>query len=142
MYTARTGQIVAVRLEIEENVHAAILKACRQHDIHGGFIVSGIGMLEDPEIGYYIEKGNYDSRRFTGRFECVSLCGNVSEKFGELMAHLHAMCANDDFGVFGGHLIDAKVGVTLELMIHIVGEPVKMYRELEADTGLPGLLIE
>jgi len=52
------------------------------------------------------------------------------------------MCANDDFGVFGGHLIDAKVGVTLELMIHIVGEPVKMYRELEADTGLPGLLIE
>jgi predicted DNA-binding protein with PD1-like motif len=142
MYSARSGNIIAVRLEVEENVHASILEVCRQHKVRGGYVGSCIGMLEDPELGYYIDKGRYGSKQYEGRFECLAINGNVSEKFGELMAHLHAICADEEFQVIGGHLIDSKVGVTLELKITVVEEPVRMYRELEADTGLPGLLIE
>lgn len=141
MYSARSGNLIAVRLEVGEDVHSSILEACRQHGARGGF-VSGIGMLEDPELGFFIAKGQYDSRVCPGRYECLALTGNVSEKFGELMAHLHAICADKKLSVFGGHVVSAKVGVTLELSISVVDEPVRMYRELESETGLPGLLIE
>jgi predicted DNA-binding protein with PD1-like motif len=141
MYSARSGNLIAVRLEMGEDVHSSILEACRRHGARGGF-VSGIGMLEDPQLGYFIEKGSYESREFTGRYECLALTGNVSEKFGELMAHLHAVCGDRKLSVFGGHVISAKVGVTLELAISVAEAPVRMYRELESHTGLPGLLIE
>jgi predicted DNA-binding protein with PD1-like motif len=142
MYAARSGNVIAIRLEVQEDVHASILEACRRYGARGGFVTSGIGMLEDPELGFYVAKGDYDSRVCTGRYECLALTGNVSQKFGELMAHLHAICADKKLNVFGGHLISARVGVTLELAITVVEEPVRMYRELETDTGLPGLLIE
>jgi predicted DNA-binding protein with PD1-like motif len=142
MYAARSGNLLAIRLELMEDVHASILEACRQHEVRGGFVTSGIGMLEDPELGYFIAKGQYDSRVCTGRYELLTLAGNVSEKFGELMAHLHVICADKNLNAFGGHLISARVGVTLELAISVVEEPVRMYRELETDTGLPGLLVE
>lgn len=142
MHSARAGNTIAVRLEEGEDIHGMILEACRQHGVRGGFVISAIGMLADPELGYFVGKARYESKRFEGRFECLSLTGNVAEKYGELMAHLHAMCADEDYGVFGGHLISAQVGVTLEVGLAVVDEPVRMYRELEADTGLPGLLIE
>ncbi len=142
MHAARTANTIAIRLEPGEDVHASILEACRQHGARGGFVASGIGMLADPELGFFVGKGRYESKRFEGRFECLTLAGNVAEKYGELMAHLHAMCANEEYQVFGGHVIAAQAGVTLEIAIVVIDEPVRMYRELEPDTGLPGLLIE
>jgi predicted DNA-binding protein with PD1-like motif len=140
--SARGGDLVIARFTAGENVHASILALCRAHRVEGGLIVSGIGALADPVIGYFAGDGNYVTREFPGIHECLSLTGNLSTKDGELMAHLHAIMSDTEFHAFGGHLVKAQVGITLELAISVVGEPVRMYREIEPETGLPGLKIE
>ena len=142
MYSSRHGDTIAFRMVAGESVHDALIALCRQHGVRGGFVVSGIGMLADPELGYFVGEGRYERRAIPGRFELLALCGNVSLRDGEPMAHLHAMLANEDLGVFGGHLFSASVGLTLEGALSVVGEPVRMYRVLEAQTGLPGLIVE
>jgi len=142
MYSSRYGDTIAFRMAAGESVHDALIALCRQHGVNGGFVVSGIGMLADPELGYFVGEGRYERRAIPGRFELLALQGNVSLRDGEPMAHLHAMLANEDLSVFGGHLFSAGVGLTLEGALSVVGEPVRMYRVLEAETGLPGLIVE
>ena len=142
MYSAANENAIVVRLIAGEEVIPALLKAMTDHGVEAGFVTSGIGMLADPEFGYFVSKGKYASRTFDGRFECLCLTGNISRKDGELTAHIHGMCADEDYHVFGGHLFQATVGLTLEVMISRVKSPVKMHRELEEETGLAGLLVE
>lgn len=142
MYSARYGDLLAVRLEAGEEIPAALVELCRAREVRAAFVGHAIGALDDPELGYYVADGKYESRRFPGRFECLGVSGNVSLKDGGLTAHLHAMLSDTDYRVFGGHLLHATVGVTLEAQLSVVGEPVRMYRELEPATGLYGLLIE
>jgi len=141
MYSARTGDVIAARLEIGEDVLPSLLAICRQHGAQGGFAVSGIGMLADPELGFFAGAGQYVKRMFPGNHELLNLSGNFSLRDGELMPHLHAMLSDEEFRVFGGHLFSARVGMTLELQLTVVGAPVRMYRKIE-ESGLPGLYVE
>ena len=78
MYAVRQADKLAIRLEIGEEVHASLLEACRSHGVAGGFVHSGIGMLNDPELGFFVEKGRYEKQSFPGRHELLNLSGNVS----------------------------------------------------------------
>ena len=142
MYSAINENAIVVRLIAGEEVIPSLLKALEIHDAEAGFITSGIGMLADPEFGYFVSRGKYASRTFEGRFECLCMTGSICRKDGELMAHLHGMCADDECRVFGGHLVKARVGLTLEVLISLVKSPVKMRRVLEEESGLAGLLVE
>ena len=142
MYSARFHDLIAVRLEAGEELPAVLLRLCTERQVRAAFVGHAIGALDDPELGYFVADGRYESKRFTGRFECLGLSGNISLKDGEPMAHLHAMLSDTDYHVFGGHLMHAAVGVTLEAQLSVIGESVRMYRELEPATGLHGLRIE
>jgi len=140
MYFAKSSNLIAVRLEKGEPVHESLLKVFAQAGAQAGFVVSGIGMLRNPELGFFAGEGKYERRQFEGNFELLNLSGNVSLNEGELMAHLHAMLANEDYSVFGGHLFSAAVGLTLEVQLSLA-EQAHMYRKLEPEVGLPGLYI-
>ena len=142
MYAKRSGNKLVIRLQAGEDVHYSLLDICREHSVHGAFVISGIGMLSEPELGFFVKDGQYERQRFPGRHELLNLCGNISLRDGDVMAHLHAMLANEDYSVFGGHLFEARVGLTLEVLLQIVPDEVRMYRVVEPDSGLPGLIVE
>lgn len=80
--------------------------------------ISGIGAVQDPEIGYFkTETKTYQTKIFHGLFEIASLYGNISFKQNELMAHLHIVISDETFSTKAGHFIDGIVGVTTELCI-------------------------
>jgi predicted DNA-binding protein with PD1-like motif len=133
--------IIPVRLERGENVHAGLLQACARHSLECGFVVSGIGMLEDPELGFLTSPGNYDHRQFTGRFELLNLSGNIAQHEGQAHAHLHVTLGNPDYTLLGGHLFAATVGVTVEVLLLRVPAPLRLERQFEAASGVPGLQI-
>lgn len=141
MYYVESAGKVAFRLQVGEDVHLSMVQICEACGISAAFINSGIGMLKDPELGYFVSKGEYARKVFEGNFELLNLSGNISKYDGGLLGHIHVMLANEDYSVFGGHLFNAKVGLTLEGYIQSMGTLV-MRRELEAATGLPGLLVE
>jgi uncharacterized protein len=141
MYHARSGSNIAVRLEAGELVHESLLAICRSEGVGGGFVISGIGMLKDPLLGWYDIPGRcYHEQAFPGCHELLTLSGNISLKDGEPFAHLHATMSHTDYHCFGGHLFSAEVGLTCELMLAVCDGP-RMERRLEDEFGLPGLVI-
>ena len=38
--------------------------------------------------------------------------------------------------------MQAKVGLTVEVVLHVLEAPLRLYRRLEEDYGLPGLYID
>jgi len=126
-----------VRLFKGEDFFDGLREACGEAGIQSAAIATGIGMLENAELGYFKGVGDYDRELFEKPLELVSLQGIILKQNGEFNFHLHAGLANESHELKGGHLFAAKVAVTAELML--VKSEAKLFRELEEETGLPGL---
>lgn len=81
-------------------------------------IFTGIGALSNILIGFYHRDTQQHTKRlFQGTYEIASLTGNVSLTDEGLFVHIHAAIADDNFQIFGGHLISAEAGASTEIAI-------------------------
>jgi predicted DNA-binding protein with PD1-like motif len=84
----------------------------------GHAVVSGIGAIEDVELGAYdLSRRGYVHQELEGGWELLSLTGNVSWVEAKPFPHLHAVLSDRDCSVRGGHLFRARVYATLELSL-------------------------
>jgi predicted DNA-binding protein with PD1-like motif len=67
--------------------------------------------------------------------ELLSLVGNVALANGEPKIHAHVVVGRRDGTALGGHLLDARVRPTLELVL--VETPATLRRVVDTATGLP-----
>ena len=119
-----------------EQFPGALITALKKRKI---FSVSffGLGGFLKAELAFYdLKKKNYIKKIFhNGPYEVLALTGNVVlGPKGDLMSHCHAVLGKKDFSVFGGHLLGAVVGGTLELHVNASDTPLK--RCLDKETGL------
>lgn len=97
--------------------------------------VRGIGALTDVEVGYFdLGQKRYERHALEGEYELLSLLGNITLKRGEPLVHAHVILGNRDLSCVGGHLFSAKVAVTAELQIRVLGG--QLNREYDEETGL------
>jgi predicted DNA-binding protein with PD1-like motif len=97
--------------------------------------ISGIGALQDVTLGYFNwETKEYDENRFDEQVEVVSLNGDVALKDGEPALHAHLAVGRADGTALGGHLLEAHVRPTLELVV--VESPAHLRKEVDPETGL------
>jgi predicted DNA-binding protein with PD1-like motif len=97
--------------------------------------VSGIGALRDVTLGYFNwETKEYDENRFDEQVEIVSLLGDVATKDGEPALHAHLAVGRADGTALGGHLVEAHVRPTLELVV--VESPAHLRKRFDPETGL------
>lgn len=132
MHVARNdhGQIV-VRLEDGEDVKSQL----ESLGLTAGTFVSGIGMLREATLAYWNGEA-YVERRVDPPTELLTLQGNFSRKEGEPFVHCHVTLGHEDGTVEGGHLMDATVNITNEIVIQEV-PAIAMNRKPEV--GLWGL---
>ena len=135
MHVARNdqGQLV-VRLEDGEDFKSRL----ESLEIQAGTFVSGIGMLRDATLAYWNGE-EYVQHQVDAPAELLALQGNFSLKEGESFVHCHVTLGHEDGTVEGGHLMDATVNVTNEIVIQQLPD-VTMNRQPEA--GLWGLFPE
>lgn len=97
--------------------------------------VSALGAVGEFTVGVFkTAEKKYYANRFAGDYEIVSLTGTVTEKDGAFYAHLH-MSAGDETGrVFGGHLNEAVVSATCEMVVDLIDGTVG--REFDREIGL------
>ncbi len=76
----------------------------------------------------------YDSNRFQGDFEIVSLSGSVTQMNGAHYSHLHMSAGDENGHVSGGHLNKAVVSATCEMVICIANGAVD--RRFSEEIGL------
>ncbi|MCH9770161.1 MAG: DUF296 domain-containing protein [Gammaproteobacteria bacterium] len=119
---------------IDEEIMAAVTAVVREAELPGAFI-TGIGALKELELGYYhLEKKDYQRRQFDGDYELLSFTGNVSLNNDEYFSHVHVSIGDAEYKVHGGHLFQAKVAVTAELLITPLTELPK--RKVDDRIGL------
>jgi predicted DNA-binding protein with PD1-like motif len=111
------GPTYVVRLDPGEKIAETLTALCERDKIGGGYL-SGIGSAGEAEIGWFdaLAKG-YVWSKVAGPSEIVSLTGNVTKVDGRPFVHAHVALAGKDLIVKGGHLKEAVVAVTCEIIL-------------------------
>lgn len=105
----------------------------KRNRVNSGFFY-GLGGFLKVELAFYdLAKKRYLKKKFSGPFEVLSIKGNVSQSDDDVFMHTHVVLGKKDFGTFGGHLISATIGGTLELEL---SEVEFLERKLDKETGL------
>lgn len=130
----RFGDTVIARLDKGEEIHEQLRLIALKEDIKLAS-VSGLGAVDDVTLGVFVvSEKRYHADRFTGDMEIVSLTGTVNTMDGEYYAHLHMGVSEVGGRMFGGHLTEARVSVTCELVIRIIDGSVD--RKHHPDPGV------
>ncbi len=132
--------LIMVRLHQNEDLFESLESVCRACDVRTGVLLSGIGMLKQAELSFFVKQGRYATVLFPEPLELVTLTGNVLLQDGEYKFHLHAVLAKDTKEAVAGHLSKGKVNVTNEIVILKTAIPA--LRKLDDATGLMALGFE
>ncbi len=97
--------------------------------------VTALGAVKDFTVGVFDTGAKvYKSNRFQGVYEIVSLVGTINTMNDAFYCHLH-MCAADQEGhAFGGHLNEAVISATCELVVTCL--PGRTDRVFSDEVGL------
>lgn len=80
------------------------------------------------------DEKQYKSNDFHGDYEIVSLTGLINTMEGEFYTHLHMSAGNEKGEVFGGHLNQAVVSATCEMVITVIDGTID--RAFSEEVGL------
>ena len=128
------GDTYIVRLDRDEEILAQLKIFAEKEQVKLAS-VTALGAVKDFTIGVFDTSAKaYHSNRFQGVYEIVSLVGTINTKDGDFYCHLH-MCAGDQEGrAFGGHLNEAVISATCELVVTCL--PGETNRVLSDEEGL------
>ena len=134
MKSTKTSDGYIVVCSLNEEVISTLTRFAADNNIHSGTIV-GIGALKELTLGYY-DMGDriYIKKEFHDEYELLGLNGNFAWKDNETILHCHAVFSNKEFGVIGGHVFSAKVGITGEFYIRTTG--IEVHRGFDEATKL------
>ena len=105
------------RLDPGEELPRDLLAAVRPLGF-GLLAVSGIGAVSRAILGYFdLDRNRYVETVLEENLEVVSLQGNITRVDGVPFLHAHVLVSRRDGQVLGGHLMSARVSVTVELVL-------------------------
>ncbi len=129
----------AVVLDTGEEAAECLLSFARENRITGAAF-TGIGAFRDVTLGFFdIDRKEYERIRLDEQVEVVTLVGNFATKDGEPKLHAHVVVSKRSGHAFGGHLLEAHVRPTLEVVV--TETPADLRRETDPETGLPLLAL-
>lgn len=130
----RFNNVIVARIDKGEEILAQIKELALKENIKLAH-VSALGATNDFTIGVYkVNEKKYYKNHFVGDFEIVSLTGTINTMNHEFYTHIHMSAGNDTGEVFGGHLNEAIVSATCEMVITIIDGEVDRF--LDDETGL------
>jgi uncharacterized protein len=117
-----------------DEVVSALTAFARENHIAAAHFTA-IGAFSDAGLGYFdFQKKDYLRNQVNEQVEVVSLIGDIALDKGEPKVHAHVVIGKKDGAAMGGHLLDAHVRPTLELVLQVSGEQLK--RKFDPESGL------
>lgn len=96
---------------------------------------TAIGAFSGVTLGYFDrERRDYVKIPLPEQVEVLSLVGDVAQENGEPKVHAHVVVGKRDGTAHGGHLLDALVWPTLELIL--TESPRTLARRSDRESGL------
>lgn len=123
-----------IRLKRGELVNESIKNFCQKKGIKNGYL-SAIGSIENPALAHYrVDTKKYSEKTLKGVFEVAPLTGNIGLHEGQPLIHNHILISDENMTAFGGHLVEAKVSATLEIIL--IKFDSKLSKSQDAEIGL------
>ncbi len=118
-----------------DEVAAGLLDVAKQYNLDAASLTA-IGAFSDVTLGYFDrERKEYKKNRVEEQVEVLSLIGDIAVKEdGTPQVHAHVVVGRSDGTTRGGHLLEAHVWPTLEVII--VESPAHLRKKTDSETGL------
>lgn len=99
--------------------------------------LTAIGAFSDVTLGYFdMQKKEYEKIPMEEQVEVLSLVGDIAPKEdGEPQVHAHVVVGRSNGTTRGGHVLEARVRPTLEVVL--TESPAHLRRKTDPETGLP-----
>jgi|SRR5215469_3814862 len=124
----------AVVLDTGDEAMEQLDKFVREQEVEAAS-VTAIGAFSRAALGYFDwETKQYKKIAVDEQVEVLSLLGDVAVTDREPSLHLHAVLGRSDGSVVGGHLVEANVRPTLEVIL--IQQPSYLRKRKDPETGL------
>ncbi|MBQ6437977.1 DNA-binding protein [bacterium] len=134
MQYQRFHDTILVRLDRGEEILTQIKQLATNEHIKLAHI-SALGAVNDLTVGVYkVSEKKYYANHFQGDFEIVSLTGTIDTMNDEFYTHLHISVGDQNGHVFGGHLAQATISATCEMVVRLIDGTID--RQKDNVTGL------
>lgn len=132
--TPGEGRTFAVIFETGEEVIAGLKEFARAHGL-GGSRFTAIGAFSEATLAYFNwETKQYEKIPVDEQVEALTLAGDIALKEGKPEVHAHVVVGLRGGSTRGGHLLEARVRPTLEVML--TESPVHLRRAFDPASGL------
>jgi uncharacterized protein len=117
-----------------DEVVAELQTFARRHGITAAHFTA-IGAFSDVTLGYFAwERKDYVRIPIREQVEALTLAGDVAVEDGEPKVHAHVVVGMRSGEARGGHLLEARVRPTLEVVL--VESPAHLRKRHDPETGL------
>jgi predicted DNA-binding protein with PD1-like motif len=107
----------AVIFATGDEVVTGLAGFAREHQLKASHFTA-IGAFQDITLAYFDwDKKDYQPIPIPEQVEALSLVGDIVLDQGEPKVHAHAIVGKSDGTAYGGHLLQARVRPTLEVII-------------------------
>ena len=129
-----TEQTFAVVFATGDEVVSGLTAFAKETGL-GGARFTGIGAFSDALLGYWnVDLKRYDEILVDEQVEVLALTGDIAVEEGEPKVHAHVVVGTRDGDARGGHLLQAHVRPTLEVMVE--ESPTHLRKRSDPETGL------
>ncbi len=125
---------VLARLVVGEEVITSLKALARTERIPAASL-TGLGAVDDVTLAlYHPVRKEYITTRLTEELEVATMTGNIAWVGDEPVVHVHGVVSRADCSTAAGHFVQARVSVTLEVMLSIYHD--RVIRAPEPSLGL------
>ena len=130
----KVGEKIFISLQTGDLINKSLTEISVKENISNAWI-NGIGAIDSVEVGYMdVVNKKYQKRNFNDNYELISLIGNITIKDGVPFVHTHITFSDTEYKVFGGHLFDAKITATGEIILTVADS--KIDRQFNENVGI------
>jgi predicted DNA-binding protein with PD1-like motif len=115
---------------------ASVLQQFAREEGLGGSSFKAIGALSSAKLGWF----NWETKKYDlacvldEQVELLSLIGDIVLRDGEPQLHAHMVIGRSDGTAQGGHLLEARVRPTCELIL--TESPNHLQKKLDPNSGI------
>lgn len=125
---------IALIFDKGDEVISTLQQFARDHNLTASRF-SAIGALQSAVLGYFAwERKDYERIPVDEQVEVLSLNGDIALDGDEPKVHAHAVLGRRDGSTVGGHVLEARVRPTLEVIL--VESPGYLRKTCDRETGL------
>lgn len=122
------------RVKPQQELLSEITRHCNEQQLRSGVVIGLIGSVENAKLNFLKAlPGKYETESYDGPLEIVCAQGSVVLKGENIIVHIHIQLSSQE-SCWGGHLVEAQVFSTAEVVIGELDYP--LYRYSDEYTGL------